>query len=223
MHIYGNASIDLIQYFAIDLTQIYKMKCDVLYLCKKNQKVSDEKITGKQRKLKIAKLMAEVESGIPSKVSTALDSLKIYGDESIIAPLFHAIDAQKDEKGVSEIIEFLSSLKNSKAREQVMECLNNPIFIDKRVNILSTIWNSPLDYSEYLPEFISLAANGDFLITLECLTILENLEGPFEEADLLEAQLILKEYHENGVKDPQKDHLMSEIALLLKDTDRIAD
>ena len=51
--------------------------------------------------------------------------------------------------------------------------------------------------------------------SVECLTILENLEGPFEEEQLMEAQVIL-----SGMKDKSFDHqkstMISEIALLVK-------
>jgi hypothetical protein len=54
--------------------------------------------------------------------------------------------------------------------------------------------------------------------TLDCLTIIENLEGPFMEEDILEAQLHLKSYLEDtATKDDQKSHLLSEIAIAIKD------
>lgn len=186
--------------------------------------MSEEKSTNKQKKLKIAKLMEDIATGVPSKVTTALDALQVYGDDSIIEPLVHAIDLQKDEKSIAEIVEFLSSLKSSTAVSKVMELVNDPALAHQQVRILSTIWNSPLDYSRYLAEFIALAVRKDFMVALECLTILENLDGPFEESAILESQLLLKDYHEGAYpKDPQKDHLISEIALLLKDMDRQTD
>ena len=55
---------------------------------------------------------------------------------------------------------------------------------------------------------------------LECLTILENLDGPFEEHHILECQLHLKEYMETpNQTDVQKAQIMSEIALLLREFD----
>ena len=54
----------------------------------------------------------------------------------------------------------------------------------------------------------------------ECLTIIENLDGPFEENQTLEAQLYLKEYLENEKgKDESRDELISDIAVLIKDFD----
>ena len=92
----------------------------------------------------------------------------------------------------------------------------DPDNLSIRQILLSTIWNSRLDYSLYLAEFVEMAVEGDYLEALECLTIIENLEGTFEESDILEAQLHLKEYLELGVKDDQKAILISEIALLIK-------
>ena len=188
------------------------------YLCEKN--VLEEKSTKKQTTLKIQQFLADVESGVPAKVKTALDALQVSGKDTVVEPLIRAIKLQTDEESIAEIIEFLSSLKSTSASKEVMACLRNPEFSDMKVQILSTIWNSPLDYSEYLAEFVSLAVTGDFLLILECLTILENLNGPFEEADILESQLLLKTYYEGESRDAQKDPLMDEIAMLIKDIDR---
>ena len=47
---------------------------------------------------------------------------------------------------------------------------------------------------------------------------IENMEGPFMEEDILESQLHLKRYLEGeGQQNEQKAHLLSEIALLIKD------
>ena len=55
------------------------------------------------------------------------------------------------------------------------------------------------------------------MTALECLTILENLEGPFEETQLLEAKLMLTEtYIPTQEKDGQKKQLMSDIAVFVQ-------
>jgi len=83
---------------------------------------------------------------------------------------------------------------------------------------LTTIWNMKVDFSGYIDEFVHIAVFGDFMETLECLTIIENMEGPFMEEDILESQLHLKRYLEGeGQQDKQKAQLLSEIALLIKD------
>ncbi|MBU2020390.1 MAG: hypothetical protein KJ941_12150, partial [Bacteroidetes bacterium] len=78
-----------------------------------------------------------------------------------------------------------------------------------------------LDFTAYLPDFVALATEGDFFEAFECLTVIENLEGPFEETQILESQLYLKEFLEGEKgKSEQKDKIVSEIAVLLKDFDQ---
>jgi len=190
----------------------------------KNQAVSEEIKSSKQRKLKVAQLLADISTGNPAKIINALDALQVYGDETVIEPLIRTLSGEVDQNGAAEIVEFLSSLKSTAAVAKIMEVVHNPEFAQQRQLILSTIWNSPLNYSDYLADFIALAVRGNFMETLECLTILENLDGPFEESAILESQLHLKEYLEGmHPKDGQKDQLISEIALLLKDMDRSVD
>ena len=50
------------------------------------------------------------------------------------------------------------------------------------IRILST-WNLAY-YSTHVADFVKAAVGGNFMVALECLTILENLEGPFEEEAL---------------------------------------
>jgi hypothetical protein len=54
---------------------------------------------------------------------------------------------------------------------------------------------------------------------LECLTILENLEGPFEEHHLLEAQLHLREYAQSdrAHEEDRKTNIISEIAMFIQE------
>lgn len=177
------------------------------------------KPTEKQQQ-KIAAILSDLNSNVTPKVKTALDSLQVHGNYTIIEPLFQFIQHHPNTETAALVIEFLSNLKDSESKIMVMDCLARTEFKPIQQIILSTIWNSPLDYSEFIHDFVKLAVENDFMITLECLTVIENLDGPFDEQHIFEAQLSLKNYHE-GVyeKTDQKNQLISEIALLIKDFD----
>ena len=178
--------------------------------------MSEQKISKK-----VSQLLADLNSSNPAKVTAALDSLQVYGNFKIIVPLFETIASSTNNQTKKEIIEFLSNLKDSASKKEVISNLQESKFKEIQNQILAIIWNSPLDYSEYLAEFVRIGVENDFLITLECLTILENLEGPFDERSLMESQLLLKEYAEGQhPQSAQKDTLISEIAILIKDFDR---
>lgn len=83
--------------------------------------------------------------------------------------------------------------------------------------MLMSIWNMKVDFSSYIDDFVMIATQGDLMEAVDCLTIIENLEGPFMEENILESQLHLKEYLETGDKsDTQKAEILSEIAVLIK-------
>jgi hypothetical protein len=92
------------------------------------------------------------------------------------------------------LYELLSSITIKGAKEAWISLLTMPEFSKVRAQIVNILWNTRLDFSAELERFIGLAVQLDYLGTLECLTLIENMEGPFQEQQLLESELILKEY-----------------------------
>lgn len=174
------------------------------------------KNTKKQEKIKT--LIEDLRNESVSKVKTALDALEILGEATLLRDIILAINTNElhSEKN-NLIIEFLSSLKDTSCREEIISILEDVSMHHYRQIVLSTIWNSPIDYSEYLDLFVKIACEGNLIEVLDCLTIIENMEGPFEEEQLMEAKLILNNYTENKQDSlPQKEQLISEIALILR-------
>jgi hypothetical protein len=155
-------------------------------------------------KQKLNQLILDLKSNSESKISSAIVELASIGDLSMIPIL---IDVMKQQSGTNlqkQVAKLLSDIQISSATE---------VFIQVPI-----LWESKLDFSEYLADFVEISVSGDYLIALDCLTIMENMLGPFSESQLLEAQLHLKEFAENKVKtDERKNQILSEIALFIKD------
>ncbi len=167
---------------------------------------------------KIQKLIEDFQSGDIKKIRQSLKLLKSEGSIEVLRPLVELLKSVSDEYVKQDVIAFLSDLNVSSAVDEIMVLLKDENFKSVRQPLLSTIWNCKLNYSYYLPDFVEMAIEGDFMEALECLTIIENMEGPFQERHILESQLHFKDYLEdNSPKDPQKAQIMSEIALIVKD------
>lgn len=161
-------------------------------------------------------------TGNEVKITAALKALQINGDSSVLSSLADLLLTDLSAKNRQETLEFLSTLNDSSTIDGMIELIREQKYLPIRQELLSTMWNNKLDYSYFLPEFVEIAVDGNFMEALECLTIIENLDGPFEERHILESQLHLKDYLEDtDPKDPQKAQIMSEIALILKDFDRM--
>ena len=175
----------------------------------------ENKLTRKDQK--INSLLNELSSSEGQKFSKHLQLLKNEGNIYILKPLAHLL-LTKGSKEQQEIMTLLADLNESVAVDEIIDILKDLTFVSIRQLILTAVWNSKLNYSYYLPEFVEIAVDGNFLEALDCLTIIENMEGPFEERHFLEAQLHLKDYLEDPApKDAEKSKIMSDIALILKD------
>src|SRR5690554_219848 len=153
---------------------------------------SAEREIERQKKLKV--LLDDINSNDDKRIISGIKALKINGDDSVILPLLQVWNNGVADAVQSELIQFFNDLKSSLSAPIIIEAINNKDFSGIHSFLLSSIWNSSVDYSEHLEDFVHLAINNDFMIALECLTIIENLDGPFEEHHILEAELALREY-----------------------------
>ena len=178
-----------------------------------------------KKQLKVKELLLEINSNDIARVKKGLNSLKIHGDSSVIRSLLTIIKNQdaEDEQINKEIWQFLHDLSDSSAASEVIACVKDDEYSDLHILLLHSMWNSKLNYSEFLSAIVTKAIKGDFMIALECLTIIENLDGPFDAGSVMESQLLLAESVKDKNKDPQKDQLMSEIATFVKSFDRLAE
>lgn len=167
---------------------------------------------------KLKEILDELNSGEENKVIKALKELEVNGNASVIKPLADTLLKEKSDKNRAAIIDFLSNLKDSSVCVEIMDVIQDEKYALIRQELLGCIWNTKVDFSSYIDDFVEIAVTGTFMEALDCLTIIENLEGPFLEEDILECQLHLRNYIEDSApKDEQKARILSEIAILIKD------
>ena len=172
------------------------------------------------KKLKIKSLLDEVRTQDTTKAKAALQSLKIHGDISVIEPLLHFQACPDGQEMKFDIHVFLADIHDDKAVAEFMRLLHEPTSSAYRVDLLNVLWNSKLDYSEHISTFVEMAVEGDFLTAFECLTIIENLAGPFDEEAIIESQISLGQYATHPTKSAQKDQLISDIAVVIQAIER---
>lgn len=176
-----------------------------------------------ERKAKVTAILKDINSGQEKKIIDGLKALKVNGDDNVIVPIIDVWVKGVSPTAEKEIITFLGDIKSTSSVETIMDVLLNKEYDKIHLQLLTTIWNSKVDYSEYLVEFVSMATQYDFLVALECLTIIENMEGPFEEHHILDAEIILREFaenhSENKTEDEKKVQMIVDISNLVKSFD----
>jgi hypothetical protein len=166
---------------------------------------------------KLDEALVLLQKNDATSLNAALQIYTDHGHADILPLLFKAL-VGKERAQQQALVQFLSDVKDTDAIEYFVNYLQEEQSSENRKLVLSAIWNSKLPFDAHLPFFVMLATQGDYLEALDCLTIIENMAGPFDESQLLEAQLLLKEYiEERAPQTDQKAQIMSEIAWFVKE------
>ena len=114
------------------------------------------------------------------------DGIKDTGD------LKDAIDTIAEGKlQPEEREELLAKIKASNPEKALLKVVSSITDKTKKARLLSVYWEIGLDCTEDFLFFIRQACEGDYMIAMECLTIVETIESEVLAADLKAAQELL--------------------------------
>ncbi|MFB6259093.1 MAG: hypothetical protein ABEH38_10400 [Flavobacteriales bacterium] len=151
----------------------------------------------KEQLRRIKKLRDGLASTDEKEILKAIEEAKEEGDARIVPDLIEVWAVTENEAIKKRILQIFYDLKDSDATEHLLEALDHPDIQD-RSDLLAVFWNSRLDASEKIDKFTEIAVEGSYQEAFEALTAIEEMEGPFEENTVMEAQLWIKTYYAQG-------------------------
>ena len=149
----------------------------------------------------------------------ALDGLSESGNISIMRPVAEVMFKEENRLRKHLMAEFFANIEQPDAKEAMVDIILEEKNTNHQIELLNVIWNSRMDFSEFLLDFIELAIDGPFEVAMECHTIIENMDGPFDETDVLEGQLLIGSYEKHPSRSKEKDFLIGDIAGFLSRID----
>jgi hypothetical protein len=102
-------------------------------------------------------------------------------------------------KAVKE--ETLITLKKEKAGDVLLMAIAKPDTKPVRSLLVAACWESEINFSKYIPFFILLALDDDYFVSLEAITTIENMEGPFVKDDIKAAIKKVKEHQKKIITE----------------------
>lgn len=144
---------------------------------------------------------------------------KIIGDDGDATPpakkdkiaTLIALLTDPENKDVKE--ETLLTLKKEKAGNLLIEAIKN-CKKDKRQILVAACWESEINFSDHLSFFIELACDKDYLVSLEAITTIDTMEGPFKKEDVKDGIKRVKE--EQKKLNNERVVLLNDLAEKLK-------
>ena len=163
----------------------------------------------------INQLKKDLSSSNDSVITKALTKTRAKGNEQLIDPLIELYTKTENQKIKEEIKSIFSELKNKDILDFLLPQLSEGINEVKEL-ILFSIWSSGIDMTDHIPELIEASCSGDYMVILEALTVLENLEGPFNEDDLFQANTLLQQYLYESEDSKEKELIKSMYNIVLE-------
>lgn len=117
-----------------------------------------------------AKLASRNIASVAETISHLRNEKQFYGAVSLLCELYDKTD---DHELMSMISSFLNDMKDNAVKSEIIEELEKPYKSETLAMILSSCWQSGLDYSEYSIQFAMLFLKGSYAVALESYTLLE--------------------------------------------------
>ncbi|MBL7942856.1 MAG: hypothetical protein JNM00_08825 [Flavobacteriales bacterium] len=170
-------------------------------------------MTEKQRQSE--QLKRDLMSDDLATVVSALKKCRESGDVSAVPVLIGLYATTQVPMIRKETGEMLGSLKVTGSEQAFMAALKMPGYANIRQDLVSFMWNSGVQPNGYLSELVELALHGSFGEALECLTLIEGMDGPFAEEQVLESLTAVKKYLGTAVSD-EKSALFRDLLVMLE-------
>jgi HEAT repeat protein len=148
----------------------------------------------KQNSSKIEELKRDLFSNDEATVVSALSACREIGNSQMILPLLTLYAQNHNELVRSTTADMLSNLKVSQTEGPFLEALTDESLRSIRKEVLSFMWNSGIQPVEHLTDLVEMAADSEYEEILEALSLIESMDGPFDENQVEESTYILRQW-----------------------------
>jgi hypothetical protein len=147
-------------------------------------------------------------------VAAAIDFLRDAEPfEGAIGLLVNHYDVCNDLNIKLLIAGFLNDLKDTNVKKEIIDSIRNTKNDDTRSMIITSCWQSGIDYSDRIDDFIDFFMTNNFDIAFECLTVIEQ---SVENIDQKKKKEIVGKIKKKISKQPsEKTALINELINLM--------
>jgi hypothetical protein len=118
----------------------------------------------------ISTFKTENSNIISESILMLRDEEPFKGAIGLLVSLYNDTDNSDIQKIIAN---FLNDIKDQSVREEIVAELNRPLKPETLRMILSSCWQSGINYSDYIFQITDIFLKSDYLSALECFTIIE--------------------------------------------------
>lgn len=123
-----------------------------------------------------------------------------------------------NEEIINNVVDIYRGIKDQAAVPFLIEVLENSQSFGNRSSIVAACWESGLKFDSHLSFFVDLAIRENYLVALECTTLIENMGNDIPETELMTNISKIKQNLEPG--EDKKDELLVALIGILEEKRR---
>lgn len=157
----------------------------------------------------ISSILQDFKSDQSEVVLKAIKTNRKEGNQKTFKALLELLKDTDEPTIEASVIEFLYDLKDEESIPVLVSAIQDKDYAFYHSFLVASFWQSAIDGSDYLEEFVKAAINGDYMTSLESLTVIENFDAAFSHDLLLELEADLTEAVEEEENEDKKALLIS--------------
>ena len=165
---------------------------------------------------RLAELERILNGGTEREINERIKLLRseepFRGALRLLALLYDRTDNENISMAISGLF---NDMKQKPAMAEVIESIAAVRKPSTRAMLVSSCWQSGLDYSEFAIPIAEQFLSGDYMLSLECFTVLDTCAASISSGDRLQIILRLQQQIESWETPKQK--LAAELISLLKE------
>ena len=162
-----------------------------------------------QNSVVIKEIISHFKSDDSKIVLEAIKKNRKEGNSVSFKALLELLRDTDEPTVEAAIIEFLYDLKDEESIPVLIDAIQDEDFLFYQSFLVAAFWQSAIDGSDYLDVFVKTAIKGDYMTSLEALTVIENFDSAFPQDELIELESDLIEAAEEVDDDDKKVLLVS--------------
>lgn len=162
-----------------------------------------------ENKKEVDSILKDFQASDANIVLQAIKKNRKEGNQQTFQALLELLKDTDEPLVEASIIEFLYDLKDEQSVPILITAIQDEEYAFYHSFLVASFWQSAIDGSEYLEEFVKAAIHGEYMTSLEALTVVENFDSSFSHDLLLDLEAELNEAVENEENEDKKALLIS--------------
>jgi|SRR5690554_1108134 len=167
----------------------------------------------------IKSILKDLQASDEKIVLDAIQRNRKEGNNKTFAAMLETLKKTDEPTVEAAIIEFLFDLKDQGSVDVLVKALNNKEMAFYDSFLIAAFWQSAIDGSAHLPLFVKKAIEGDYMVCLEALTVVENFDSNFNHEEVVNLEADLEEAIE-AEKEKDKMNLLISLRKVVSELPR---